>query len=61
MNFEAMQKRWQSQDAGVKVTIDADVLLKEVRRKRRRVHEIKVRRPVGLNGLDLIFVFTSAS
>jgi hypothetical protein len=36
MNFEAMQKAWQSQDAGVKVTIDADVLLKEVRRNRQQ-------------------------
>ena len=32
MNFEDMQKAWQSQDASAKVTIDADVLLKEVRR-----------------------------
>jgi hypothetical protein len=32
MNFEDMQKAWQSQDAGAKVTINADVLLKEVRR-----------------------------
>jgi CubicO group peptidase (beta-lactamase class C family) len=32
MNFETMQKAWQSQDAAAKVTINADVLLKEVRR-----------------------------
>ena len=32
MNFEDMQKAWQSQDAGAKVTISADALLKEVRR-----------------------------
>jgi hypothetical protein len=31
MNFEALQKAWQSQDASAKMTIDADVLLKEVR------------------------------
>jgi thiosulfate reductase cytochrome b subunit len=31
MNFETLQKAWQSQDQGVKVTINADVLLKEVR------------------------------
>jgi hypothetical protein len=24
------------------------------------LHEIEVRRPVGLNGVDLVFVFTSA-
>ena len=35
MNFEAVQKTWQSQDAGAKVTINADVLLKEVRRNQR--------------------------
>jgi hypothetical protein len=32
MNFEELQKAWQSQNPGAKVTIDADVLLKEVRR-----------------------------
>jgi hypothetical protein len=32
MNFEELQRAWQSQDAGVKVTIDAEALLKEVRR-----------------------------
>jgi Na+/proline symporter len=32
MNFEKFQKAWQSQDTGAKVTINTDVLLKEVRR-----------------------------
>jgi hypothetical protein len=32
MNFEDLQKAWQSQDADAKVTINAEVLLKEVRR-----------------------------
>ena len=32
MNFDDLQKAWQSQDAAAKVTINADVLLKEVRR-----------------------------
>jgi hypothetical protein len=32
MNFENVQKAWQSQDTGAKVTVNADVLLKEVRR-----------------------------
>jgi Na+/proline symporter len=36
MNFEDFQKSWQSQNAGAKVTIDADVLLKEVRRNQRQ-------------------------
>ena len=35
MNFENLQKAWQSQNAGAKVTINADVLLKEVRRSQR--------------------------
>ena len=36
MNFEDLQKAWQSQDPGAKVTINADVLLKEVRRNQRQ-------------------------
>ena len=32
MNFEDLQKAWQSQDTGTKLIIDADVLLKEVQR-----------------------------
>ncbi|MDB6123004.1 MAG: hypothetical protein JWQ71_1997, partial [Pedosphaera sp.] len=36
MNFEDFQKAWQSQDAGVKVTINADLLLNEVRRNQRQ-------------------------
>jgi hypothetical protein len=35
MNFENMQKAWQSHDAGAKVLIDADALLKEVRHNQR--------------------------
>jgi hypothetical protein len=31
MNFDDLQKAWQSQDAGAKVEIDADALLREVR------------------------------
>lgn len=31
MNFEDLQQAWQSQAAGARVTIDTDVLLKEVR------------------------------
>jgi hypothetical protein len=36
MNFEELQKAWQSQDTGAKVTIRADALLKEVRRKQKQ-------------------------
>jgi len=35
MNFEALQKAWQSQDPGAKVTINTDMLLNEVRRNQR--------------------------
>ena len=34
--MKTLQKAWQSQDAGAKVTINADVLLKEVRRNQRQ-------------------------
>jgi Na+/proline symporter len=36
MNFEDLQKAWQSQETGAKVTINADVLLKVVRRNQRQ-------------------------
>ncbi len=36
MNFDDMQKAWQSQDPGAKVTINADLLLKEVKRNQRQ-------------------------
>jgi hypothetical protein len=35
MNFEEMQSAWKSQGSGEKMMIDADVLLKEVRRNQR--------------------------
>ena len=35
MNFDDLQKAWKTQDAGPRVTIDADLLLKEVRRNQR--------------------------
>jgi len=35
MNFESWQKAWQSQDTGAKVTINAEVLLREIRRNQR--------------------------
>jgi hypothetical protein len=36
MSFEDLQKAWQSQDAGAQVTLNADLLLKEVRRKQQQ-------------------------
>src|ERR1017187_807027 len=36
MNFEELQEAWQSQDTSAKVTIRADALLKEVRRKQKQ-------------------------
>ena len=36
MNFEDLQKAWQSQNASATVTINADLLLKEVRRNQRQ-------------------------
>jgi hypothetical protein len=36
MNFEDLQKTWQSQDAFVKATINADLVLQEVRRNQRQ-------------------------
>jgi len=36
MNFETLQKAWQSQDAGAKVTINTDMLLKEIRRNQQQ-------------------------
>ena len=34
MNFDELQKKWQSQQGGFKLRIDADVLLKEVQRNK---------------------------
>lgn len=36
MNFDEMQKAWQSQDSVAQVTINADALLREVRRNQRQ-------------------------
>ena len=36
MNFDDLQKSWQSQDAGTRISIDADLLLKEVRRNQQQ-------------------------
>lgn len=37
MNFEDFQKSWQNQNAGSKISINADLLLKEVRRNQQQL------------------------
>ena len=46
MNFEDMQKAWQSQDAGAKVLIDTNMLLKEVRRNQHQFRTTIFKRDV---------------
>jgi hypothetical protein len=58
MNFEELQNAWQAQEPGAKVTISADVLLKEVRRNQqqfRRTIFWRDTREVG--GCFLLFLF----
>ena len=40
MNFEALQKAWQAQDANARATIDTDALLKKVRRDKNQFWRI---------------------
>jgi hypothetical protein len=61
MNFEDFQKSWQSQNAGAKVTIDADVLLKEVRRNQQQFWATifcRDVREVGVCALMTVFFLT---
>src|SRR5579871_1187205 len=46
MNFEELQKSWQSQDAGKTISINAEVLLNEVRRNQKHFHWIILRRDI---------------
>lgn len=46
MNFDDLQSKWQSHDHGTRLTIDADVLLKEVRRNHRALELSLYRRDV---------------
>src|SRR5258707_1498492 len=58
MNFEDFQKAWQSQDINAKVTINADVLLKEVRRNERQFRATifcRDVREVGVCALMMVF------
>lgn len=58
MDFEDLQKAWQSQDAGAKVTINAGVLLKEVRRNQQQFRAtifFRDVREVGVCALMTVF------
>lgn len=46
MNFEDLQKTWQSQNPGARVTINADLLLNEVRRNEQQFRAMIFRRDV---------------
>ncbi len=56
MNFEALQKAWQAQYPGAQVTIDADALLKEVRRNQRRFASLIFWRDVREVSVALLLV-----
>lgn len=56
MNFEDFQKAWQAQDAAAKVTIDADVLLKEVRRNQQSFRRTIFWRDVREIGVAAVMV-----
>ena len=46
MNFEDLQKTWQAQDAGLKVTLNTDLLLREIRRNQENFLAMIFRRDV---------------
>ncbi len=46
MNFEDLQKTWQAQDASLKITINTDLLLREVRRNQQNFLATIFRRDV---------------
>jgi CubicO group peptidase (beta-lactamase class C family) len=62
MGLDAFQKSWQSQDAGKQISINADVLLSEVRRKQqcfRRTIFWRDAREVGVAALlVLVFIYS---
>jgi hypothetical protein len=54
MNFEDLQQAWQSQNAGAKMTINTDLLLKEVRRNQQHFRATifwRVAREVGVTAI----------
>src|SRR5262245_24104908 len=56
MNFEDFQKSWQSQDGGKKVSINADVLLSEVRRNQEQFRQTILWRYVREVGIAMLLV-----
>lgn len=56
MNFEDLQKAWQSQDAAAKVTINAELLLKEVRRNQQCFRRMTFWRDVREVGVAALLV-----
>src|SRR5215475_8886288 len=61
MNLDDFQKSWQSQDAATKISINADVLLNEVRRNQQQFRAtifFRDVREVGVAGLLIpVFIF----
>src|ERR1035438_9418358 len=57
MNFEDLQKAWQSQDANAKVIINADALLKEVRRSQQQFRATILWRDVREVGVGAFLIW----
>ena len=57
MNFEELQNVWQSQDPDAKVTINADLLLKEVRRNQHHFRATVFWRDVREVGMAFLLTF----
>ncbi len=54
MTFDELQKTWQSQQAGPKLTIDSDMLLKEVKRNKEQFESAIFRRDFGEVGTAIV-------
>lgn len=58
MTFDELQKRWQSQESGFRLSIDSDMLLREVKRNKRYFESIVFWRDVREAGLCFVmFLF----
>src|SRR5450432_217288 len=56
MNFDDFKKAWQSQDAAEKISINADVLLNEVRRNQQNFRQMIFLRDVREVGIAALLV-----
>lgn len=56
MNFEDMQRSWQSQAAGTQITINSDLLLKEVRRNQQQFRATIFLRDVREVGIAFLVI-----